>query len=187
MCDKIFIIKNSLIEFLPKFKNMRLLILSLFLLCGSNLLSQTAENWFLKGAMLYTLEDNIGAIADLNKAIAIDPNYALAYNYRGLAKNRLEDYRGAIADFNKCLEVNPNYVMAYYGRGFAKYFLQDYRGSIIDYTKSIELDPNFAANYYGRGLAKISLHDKIGACLDWSKAGELGVGEAYDAIKIYCN
>ena len=40
--------------------------------------------------------------------------------------------------------------------------------------------------YIGRGTAKIELKDNEGGCLDFSKAGELGLAEAYEAIKLYC-
>ena len=47
------------------------------------------------------LKDYKGAIADYTKAIEIDPNYADAYNNRGIAKDELKDYKGAIADYTK--------------------------------------------------------------------------------------
>ena len=39
-------------------------------------------------------------LADFNKAIELNPNYADAYYNRGNAKGNLKDYKGAIADFN---------------------------------------------------------------------------------------
>ena len=72
-------------------------------------------------------------------------------------------------------------------RGNAKYNLGDHTGAIADFSKAIELDPTDFNSYLNRGYAKYNLGDKAGACLDWNKAGELGLGNAYDLIKKYCN
>tara|TARA_B100000780_G_C21069733_1_gene430387 strand:- start:1043 stop:1231 length:189 start_codon:yes stop_codon:yes gene_type:complete len=41
---------------------------------------QTAESYNDRGDAKYNLKDYYGAIADYNKAIEINPNYARAYN-----------------------------------------------------------------------------------------------------------
>jgi hypothetical protein len=38
-----------------------------------------------------------------------------------------------------------------------------------------------------RAYSKLYLKQKKSACLDLSKAGELGLEEAYEEIKKYCN
>ena len=48
------------------------------------------------------------AIADYDKAIALDPNDAGAYTNRGVAYGRKGDKDQAIADFRKVLEINPS-------------------------------------------------------------------------------
>jgi len=112
---------------------------------------------------------------------------AEGYFDRGNSKYDLQDYRGAIQDYSKAIELDPSNADAYYNRGNAKRKLQDYRGAIQDYSKAIELDPSKSEAYGNRGLAKYFLNDIDGACLDWSKAGELGIYDAYDSIKEYCN
>jgi len=74
----------------------------------------------------------------------------------------------------------------YFRNGNIKMASQDYKGAITDYTKAIECNPKNAMAYIGRGTAKIELKDNEGGCLDFSKAGELGLAEAYEAIKLYC-
>ena len=40
--------------------------------------------------------------------------------------------------------------------------------------------------YFNRGLVLIYLKDKEKGCIDLSRAGELGVHDAYSAIKRFC-
>ena len=128
--------------------------------------AKTAEDYFNSGLDKYDKQDYKGAIEDYNKAIELNPNYALAYSIRGAAKGELKDYRGAMQDYNKAIEFNPNDASAYYNRGNAKSYLIDYRGAIQDYNKAIEFNPNHADAYHNRGLAKSYLKDNRGTSLD---------------------
>ena len=49
-----------------------------------------AIKYFDSAKIKYDRVDYTGAIADLDKAIELDPNYALAYTNRGLAKAHLK-------------------------------------------------------------------------------------------------
>ena len=51
------------------------------------------------------------AIKDFSKAIKLNPNYALAYNNRGIAKDNLGLYEEAIKDYDKAIKLNPNYAL----------------------------------------------------------------------------
>ena len=101
--------------------------------------NKDAKYYFEQGDAKYDLEDYRGAISDHNKAIELNPKYAVAYNNRGIAKGNLEDYRGAISDYNKVIELNPQYADAYYNRGVAKYILKDTNGACLDWSKAGEL------------------------------------------------
>ena len=77
----------------------------IFLFFGTilNSYGQKYEEFDSLGQLKATHSDYRGAIEDYNKAIELKPDYAEAYNNRGLAKLRLDDKIGAI-------EVNnPDY------------------------------------------------------------------------------
>ena len=59
------------------------------------------------------------AIADYDKAIELNPEYAGAYYNRGIAKRQLKQYKEAIADYDKAIKLNPKDANVYYNRGFA--------------------------------------------------------------------
>ena len=50
-----------------------------------------------------------------------------------------------------------------------------------------DIEKDFAEAYFNRGLTKIYLDDIDGGAMDLSKAGELGIQDAYNIIKRYCN
>ena len=60
------------------------------------------------------------AISDYDEAIHLKPDYAEAYNNRGVVKRELGQYEDAIADFDKAIRLKLNYTKAYYNRGVAK-------------------------------------------------------------------
>lgn len=49
--------------------------------------------------------DNQGAIADLTQALNMEPEYAKAYHYRGIARAAMGDKAGAIADFQSAANL----------------------------------------------------------------------------------
>ena len=125
----------------------------------------------------YNLGDKQGSIADLNKAIRLNPNYTLAYYSRGLAKYALGDQQGAIADFNEVIRLNATPSGSYYGvyndRGLAKYALGDQQGAIADFNEAIRISPDYASPHYGRGLIKKKRGEQQEALADFRKASEL--------------
>jgi tetratricopeptide (TPR) repeat protein len=115
--------------------------------------------------------DYEGAIADLTKAIELNPKQARAYAERGWARRQRGDYDGAIADYNRAIELAPRVSSAYYdNRGLARLEKGDCGGAIADFTKVIELDPKHARAYVGRGTSRFYMGDNRGAIEDWQKA-----------------
>jgi tetratricopeptide (TPR) repeat protein len=74
-------------------------------------------------------------MTDFNKALEINPRFAMAYNNRGLAYMEKGQYDNAIADFNKALQINPMLALAYGNRGRAYYFKKEYDKSWDDINK----------------------------------------------------
>ncbi|MCA9891205.1 MAG: tetratricopeptide repeat protein, partial [Anaerolineae bacterium] len=57
----------------------------------------------------YELKQYEQAIADYDKAIQLEPQYASAYYNRGLAYYMLNEYDLAIADYEAALKFDPNH------------------------------------------------------------------------------
>lgn len=147
--------------------------------------------YYNRGIIYYQVEENYNkAISDFSKTISLDAQYINAYLFRADSKFYIDENIGAIADYTKYLNHNPqdpenSETLVF--RGIAKAKLEDYRGAITDFKKAIEINPSNGNAYYNRGLSKIRLGQKESGCMDLSKAGELGIEDAYVAIKAECN
>ncbi len=108
------------------------------------------------------------AIADYNKAITLQPNFALAYTNRGNVYKDLKQYDKAIVDYNKAIALEADFALAYYNRGSAYVVLKQFDRAIADYNRAITLQPNFALAYYNRGNAykELKQYDKVIADFD---------------------
>jgi len=134
-----------------------------------------------RGVVYDGLRQHTKAISDYNKAIELNPKYALAYNNRGFAYYNLGQHTKAISDLTKAIELNPKFAEAYNNRGVVYRSLGQVTKAIFDYSKAIELNPKFAKAYYNRGIDYANLGQYTRAISDFSKAIELNpkYAEAY--------
>lgn len=120
-----------------------------------------------------------GAIAAYNKAIKRNPNRAIVYNVRGIAKGNLGDFKGSIEDFDSAIRLNPEYAGAYNNRGAATADLGDLEGAIDDFDSAIRLKPEYTGAYKNRGIAKADLSDFEGAIDDYDHVIKLNPEDVY--------
>jgi len=142
-----------------------------------------SESFFNSGWDKWNKGDNKGAIADYNQAIKLNPDFAAAYNNRGIARRALGGKKAAIADYDQAIKLKSDFADAYYNRGNVRSDLGDNKGAIADYGKAIEINKNwggFSDNYYGlptaymnRGIARSELGDQQAAIADYDQAIKL--------------
>ncbi|MBR4994631.1 MAG: tetratricopeptide repeat protein [Alistipes sp.] len=126
--------------------------------------------------------DFISSIDNSYQKITIDSDPAKRLNNRG---SRIYNYDDAIEDINKAIKLYPDFAYSYYNRAGLYAISGKYPEAFEDYSKAIELHPSFGEAYYNRGLVQIYMKDTHKGCLDLSKAGELGIEDAYEALKYY--
>jgi len=186
-----------------------LIALAIFIsACGTPKIENNAEFYYNRGIDRFERGDFDKAIADYNKAIEINPRFAMAYYNLGIAYRRKGHYDQAISDFTKAIEINPKLAMAHYNRGFA--YAQgkgQYDQAISDYNKALEIDPRYAGAYnnlswllatcpnsrYRDGVEAVSLAQKAvelnkklkrnSACMDTLAAAYAEAGNFEEAIK----
>ena len=59
------------------------------------------------------------ALASYDKAIALKPDYAEAFNNRGIALRQLKRFDEALASYDKAIALKPDYADAFNNRGIA--------------------------------------------------------------------
>lgn len=118
-------------------------------------------------------EDYKGAIADLNRAIKLNPGQSETYLTLGFVYSEMGNKELAIATYNKAIEVNPKSAIAYYYRGDEYLELEDKEKALQDYNRAINVDPNYANAYFDRGAVRYLLGDEETAIDDFEKAAEL--------------
>jgi tetratricopeptide (TPR) repeat protein len=137
----------------------------------------TPEDYYRSAERKYGKKDYQGALADFDRSISIDPNFAQGYAGRGNVKHtQLQDYRGALADYNQSIQLKPDISTVWFFRaGLKANHLQDYRGALADYSQAIQLEPDYAVAYSFRGDLKVDrLQDYRGALADFNRAISIG-------------
>lgn len=79
------------------------------------------------------------AIADLDRAISLAPDFAHLYYNRGNLRCLSGNMAGAIEDYTRAIELYPALAEAYYNRGLVQLYLKDTRKGCLDISKAGEL------------------------------------------------
>jgi hypothetical protein len=108
----------------------------------ANITSSQAVEHYNKGVELSSEGKYDEAIAEYDKAIANDQNYANAYLNRGYCYLMKKQYPIAIADYSQAINLNPRDPHAYNGRGAAYLYTKQYELAMSDFEQSAKLDPN---------------------------------------------
>ena len=139
-----------------------------------------ARAWFSVGYLLRD-ENSESCVLANDEAIRLKPDFAEAYNNRGVAKAALGQRAEAITDFDEAIRLKPDFAEAYYNRGITKAELGHHKDAIADYDEAIRLKPDYAKAYNNRGVEKAALGQRTEAIADYDEAIRLkpDFAEAY--------
>ncbi len=116
---------------------------------------------------LFELEQ---ARADIERALAIDPNNFLAWTLRGelLALDR--QYQPALESYNRAIEIRPNWSVAFLDRGSLHQEQGRLAEALADIDHSLELAPGAAINHLLRSILRYQMGDRDGSLRDADQA-----------------
>jgi tetratricopeptide (TPR) repeat protein len=144
-----------------------------------------AKTHLLKGYRLHRQKSYQEALAELDKAIEIDPRNAEAYYWRGRTLISLGRLDQGVDDFKTAVKFKPDYAEAYDYLGW----LASQRGEVdegIAYlTKSIDLKSENAWAFFNRSRMFFSKGDVASAMRDAEKACSLGYQDGCKAYETY--
>lgn len=107
-----------------------------------------AKHWLSLG---FKAKDVRQKAAYYQRAVAADPNWALAWNNLAVARGRMGNYPQAVIDYGRALRLNPRYALAYANRGYAYRQMRMFRLAAADYSRAIRLKPRNYSLWRGRG------------------------------------
>lgn len=161
-----------------------------------------AIDYFALGMSRITLRQYTGAEEDFKKAIALSPDFALAYFMLGVSKYRLASaatsgvtatsqaaetrqvlLNSAIEQFQHALKLSPDMALAYFNMGVIYIDLRDYTSAINAFTHAISLKSDFGEAFFNRGYVYFNLGNHASGAADLSTAGQLGVAPSYRLLK----
>ncbi len=100
-----------------------------------------ANHQLCRGAQAIDRGDYDHAIEHFNKALAIDPDFAEAYNQRAIAHYFNENYAASVADSDAAIQRMPCHFGAWSGKGHAHAHLGQMRQALHAYRKALEINP----------------------------------------------
>lgn len=170
-----------------------------------------AIDYLARGLDLMMVRNYTAALADFDRAIALSPDFTLAYFARANAKFAIwEQEKGTPTsndgkqnalqaqlqerkasqllnevseDYLYVIKQSPDFIYAHYNRGCVLLLMQDYTSAISEFSKTLQLKPDLGEAYYNRGITYLQLGNRENGISDLSKAGEHGITPSYSVLK----
>jgi tetratricopeptide (TPR) repeat protein len=127
----------------------------------------TAADYYNRAATHGNLDD---MLRDYNEAIRINPDFAQAYDRRGMVKRELGQLEEAVADFTRSIDLgNPQLYVLYEDRGIAYAQMRELQAAEADFTRSLEHgNPATARVLNNRGFVRVRKSDYANAMKDFN-------------------
>jgi len=104
-------------------------------------------------------DDLKNAILHYEEALAIDPNFAFAWDNLGICYRKTGQYEKALNAYNKSLEIDPTGMTPLQNIPVVYQYMKEYRKAIDAYNKLAKVDANNPEVFYGLGIVYSNLED----------------------------
>lgn len=127
------------------------------------------------------------ALEDFEKVVKINPKSESALMSLGKHYFRLKEYENAAFQFEKAYKVNTSSSQAALLLARALHKAGQVEKAMEYYDIAINNDSKNGEAFMYRGALKLFLNQSTGGCSDIQKARNMGIEEAEDLYKKYCN
>jgi len=138
-----------------------------------------ANEWFEKGSIYNLNYEHDRAIESYTSAIALSPNYAEAYERRGIAyynKGLHQDDKQlmdrAVEDFKRVTILKPDTHAAFWAQGIVDFSSNQYLKALESFSKAVAFDPESELGYLGRGVTYAAMKQFDRAVEEYTRAIE---------------
>lgn len=136
-----------------------------------------AAEHFRKAAKLSSNGDLEKAIAELKQAIAIHPEFAMAYNELGRLYGTTGDRNRAIESFRSAVKISPNSFDAKLNLGCGLVEMKSNEEAAQTLNEAIRLNLNSVRAFYCMGIAQMQMQNLLHAEKALSRAVQLNGGK----------
>jgi len=144
----------------------------------------SAQEWFARGRFMGEIGNYHKAVEAFSRVIEQHPNYAHAFNNRGVAYSELGSYRLAIQDFNRAITLIPDEALFRFNRGIAFGKGEEFDLAIKDFRRVIEMDPAHSNARFFLGLIQRSIPGQVHIGADNIKtSARMGNKEAQEYLR----
>jgi protein O-GlcNAc transferase len=105
-----------------------------------------------RGLVLQSLDRLDEAVASYNRALLLNPDYAIALINRGLGLETLQRFAEALENYDRALSIVPDYAEAWLNRGNALQRLDRWAEALESYDRALALRPDYAEISMSRGI-----------------------------------
>ncbi len=165
-------------------------------------------DYFARAMDYMTVRDYDHALADLDRVIALTPDFAPAYLERAAARVMIQESQTGrtleitdsqtetrlsaetalalnqiMADLDRALDLDPQMAIAHFNRGTILLRMGADADAIDSFSRAIEIEPSLGPAYFNRGYARFNRGNRDGAIADISRAGQLGIHSGYNLLK----
>ena len=122
------------------------------------ILQQLQVRAWIKSSLKHQQQGNWRQAMDaVEKAIASNENYGIAWGIKGDLYFRRNQFKEAILAYDRATTLNPNDEQAWYNRGMTEFKLERFESALSNFERALELDPNLFPAWKNKAIALYNL------------------------------
>ncbi len=137
-----------------------------------------AVSLYVDAMMLNDLSEHEKAIEKLNRAVELDPEFALAYSLKGDILQNTEQYEDSADAYERAAELDPWSFKDFFNLGKVCQLIEQFARAVKAYVAACKLDPQHYPAHIGAAQCYYELKELEDAKTYAEKAKELGPDQA---------